>query len=63
MEKEWTRISKEVHTIFCIGIGSSSPHPNRQTFTCHTAIKVSKREKEEAITDVLAERGAREACV
>jgi hypothetical protein len=49
--------------LFSGGIGSTRPNPHRQNlYLPHSDKKDSKREKEEAITDVLAEGGAMEAC-
>jgi hypothetical protein len=49
--------------LFSGGIVSNRPKPHRQNlYLPHSDKKDSKREKEEAITDVLAEGGAREAC-
>jgi hypothetical protein len=62
-KKNGTRIRKEVHTVlFTGGIGSTRPNPHRQNlYLPHSDKKDSKREKEEAITAVLAEGGVREA--
>jgi hypothetical protein len=58
-KKNGTRIRKEVHMLFSGGIGSTRPNPHRQNLYLlpHSDKKDSKREKEEAITDVLAKVG------